>query len=152
VDAEGCPAPQLGTLPPGEGYRPAQPAGADPEPVDYPRGAALMMRVFAIKAIRQIDERYGQFGADADLAEQIGRASKKILLVPTVRVQHRGAATKSDLEQADMLQGQAVFLDKYAGLVSGVRTRILTALRLLFTLRWGALRHVLASRKIDGAQ
>jgi hypothetical protein len=152
VDAEGRPAPQLGTLPPSPEYRPAQPAGSGAEPVEYPRGAALMMRVFAIKAIRQIDERYGQFGADADLAAQIGRASKRILLVPPARVLHIGAATKSDLERADVLQGQAVFTDKYAGFVSGLRARLLTALRLLFTFEWGVLRHVLAGRKIDGAQ
>ena len=152
VDAEGRPAPQLGTLPPGAGYRPAQPVGSDPEPVEYPRGAALMMRVFAIKAIRQIDERYGQFGADADLAAQIGRASKRILLVPSARVLHLGAGTKSDLERADALQGQAVFVDKYAGFVSGLGVRLLTGLRLLFTFQWGILRHALAGRKIDGAQ
>ena len=152
VDAEGRPAPQLGTLPPGAGYRPAQPVGSDPEPVEYPRGAAVMMRVFAIKAIRQIDERYGQFGADADLAAQIGRASKRILLVPAARVLHLGAGTKSDLERADALQGQAVFVDKYAGFVSGLGVRLLTGLRLLFTFQWGILRHALAGRKIDGAQ
>jgi GT2 family glycosyltransferase len=152
VDAEGRPAPQLGTLPPGAGYRPAQPVGSDPEPVEYPRGAAVMMRVFAIKAIRQIDERYGQFGADADLAAQIGRASKRILLVPSARVLHLGAGTKSDLERADALQGQAVFVDKYAGFVSGLGVRLLTGLRLLFTFQWGILRHALAGRKIDGAQ
>jgi len=152
VDAEGRPAPQLGTLPPGAGYRPAQPVGSDPEPVEYPRGAAVMMRVFAIKAIRQIDERYGQFGADADLAAQIGRASKRILMVPSARVLHLGAGTKSDLERADALQGQAVFVDKYAGFVSGLGVRLLTGLRLLFTFQWGILRHALAGRKIDGAQ
>jgi len=71
VDGEGHPAPQLGNLPPDGEWRPAEPAGDDPVPVRYPRGAALMMRVFLIKAIRQIDEHYGQFGGDADLAAQI---------------------------------------------------------------------------------
>jgi len=37
------------------------------------------MRVYVIRAVRQIDERYGQFGGDADLAAQILRASKQIL-------------------------------------------------------------------------
>jgi hypothetical protein len=152
VDAEGRPAPQLGELPPDAIFHPAQPAGADPQPVEYPRGAALMMRVFNIKAVRQIDERYGQSGADADLAIQIRRASKRILLVPAARVMHRGSTEKTDLERADVLQGQAVFMDKYAGFVAGLRTRVLTALRLLFTFQWGILRHILASRKIDGAQ
>ncbi len=152
VDAEGRPAPQLGTLPPGSDYRPAQPAGSDPEPVEYARGAALMMRVFSIKAVRQIDEHYGQFGADADLAAQIGRASKRILLIPAARVLHRGGQSKSDLEYADFLEGQAVFMGKYAGFFAGLRSRIITALRLLFTFQWGILGHVLAGRKIDGAQ
>jgi hypothetical protein len=152
VDAEGRPAPQLGTLPPGPDYRPAQPAGSDPEPVEYARGAALMMRVFSIKAVRQIDEHYGQFGADGDLAAQIGRASKRILLIPAARVLHLGAQTKSEVECADVLQGQAVFMSKYAGFVAGLRIRLFTALRLLFTFQWGILRHVLAGRKIDGAQ
>src|ERR1035438_10118382 len=35
-----------------------------PLPVEFARGAALMVRVYFIKAIRQIDERYGQFGSD----------------------------------------------------------------------------------------
>jgi GT2 family glycosyltransferase len=152
VDAEGRPAPQLGDLPPDAIFHPAQPESADPQPVEYPRGAALMMRVFTIKAVRQIDERYGQSGADADLAIQIRRASKRILLVPAARVMHRGSKEKTDLERADVLQGQAVFMDKYAGFVAGLRTRVFTALRLLFTFQWGILRHILASRKIDGAQ
>src|SRR6185503_13120782 len=89
VDEDGHPAPQLGSLPPSGEWRPAAPAGDDLVPVEYPRGAALMVRIFNIKAIRQIDERYGQSGADADLAAQIRRASRKILLVPPARVLHR---------------------------------------------------------------
>ena len=90
VDAESRPASQLGSLPPDGQYRPAEP-GTGPAEVEYASGAALMIRVFVIKAIRQIDERYGQFGSDADLAAQIGRASKKILLVPTVRAYPSGS-------------------------------------------------------------
>ena len=74
VDAGGRPAPQLGSLPPDGKWRPAEPSGDDPIAVEYPRGAALMMRVFLIRAVRQIDERYGQFGGDADLAAQILKA------------------------------------------------------------------------------
>ena len=51
-----------------------------------------MIRVFVIKAVRQIDEHYGQFGADADLAMQIRRASKKILLLPAVQVRTAAAS------------------------------------------------------------
>ncbi len=93
VDAEGRPAPQLGNLPPDGTWRPAESAGTGPFEVEYPRGAAVMARVFYIKKIRQIDERYGQFGADADLAMQIRRAGRKILLVPDARVRHQPRTT-----------------------------------------------------------
>ena len=90
VDAEGKPAPQLGKFPPDDTWRPAEP-GADPMPVDYPRGAALMMRRFFFTAIRQIDERYGQFGSDADLCFQIRRAGKRSCWSPQARARHEGA-------------------------------------------------------------
>ena len=85
----GNPAPQFGKLPPTGEWTPASP-GREPVAVEFPRGAAVMARVFFIKAIRQIDARYGQFGCDADLAAEIRRASRKILLIPAARVQHRG--------------------------------------------------------------
>ena len=90
VDGEGRPAPQLGRFPPDDTWRPADP-GPEPMPVEYPRGAALMMRRFFFTAIRQIDERYGQFGSDADLCFQIRRAGKKILLATRKRAPPRGA-------------------------------------------------------------
>jgi len=74
-----------------------------------------MMRVYVIRAVRQIDERYGQFGADADLAAQILRASKTILLDPAARVRHHGSGAYSTLERADFLLGRAVFMGKYLG-------------------------------------
>ena len=89
VNEQGEPAPQLGELPPTGKWRPAAP-GSDAMAVEFPRGAALMLRVYFIKAIRQIDERYGQFGSDADLAAEIRRASRKILLIPAARVRHEG--------------------------------------------------------------
>jgi len=97
VDEGGRPGPQLGSLPPTGEWRPAEPVGAEPYAVQFARGAALMVRVYFIKAIRQIDARYGQFGSDADLAAEIRRASRKILLVPAAKVWHRGARSYSDM-------------------------------------------------------
>src|SRR5262249_23224323 len=114
VDGSGNPASQLGKLPPTGVWAAAVP-GADPMPVEFPRGAALMARIYFIKAIRQIDARYGQFGCDADLAAEIKRASRKILLIPAARVEHRGRSEYSSLERADFLLGRAVFLGKYYG-------------------------------------
>ncbi len=152
VDAEGRPAPQLGNFPPDGEWRPAQVSGDLPVAVEYPRGAALMARVFYIKAIRQIDERYGQFGADADLAMQIRNSSRKILLVPAARVRHAGRDAYSAAERADFLLGRAVFLGKYRGFGAGLQARAAAIFGPLFGFRFGELKYTIASQKIDGAQ
>jgi GT2 family glycosyltransferase len=152
VDAEGRPAAQFGKLPPDGEFRPAEPAGSEPVAVEYPRGAALMIRVFVIRAVRQIDEHYGQFGADADLAMQIRRASKKILLLPSVKVRHQGRDGYSAAERADFLLGRAVFLGKYEGFGAGLRARIAAVLGPLFSFRFGELKYTLPGQKIDGTQ
>ena len=152
VDAEGHPAPQLGHLPPDGNWRPAEPSGDDPFAVEYPRGAALMMRVFLIKAIRQIDEHYGQFGGDADLAAQILKASKKILLVPTARARHEGSAGYSPAERADFLLSRAVFLQKYRGFGAGLKARLSAVFGPLFSFRFAEFSRTIAGQKIDGTQ
>jgi hypothetical protein len=139
-------------LPPDGQWLAAEPSSSQPEPVEYPRGAALMMRVFVIRAVRQIDERYGQFGGDADLAAQILRASKKILLDPAARVRHRGCTAYSALERADFLLGRALFMGKYLGFAAGLRARLGTVVGPLLSFRWGELRYTLVGQKIDGTQ
>ena len=151
VDAEGRPAPQLGTLPPDNDWRPAQVSADELQPVEYPRGAAVMARVYIIKAIRQIDERYGQFGSDADMAAQIRRAAKKILLVSQARVLHHGG-TRTAHERADYLLGRAVFMGKYLGFGAGLKARLASVFGPLLAFRFSELRYTLAGQKIDGTQ
>jgi N-acetylglucosaminyl-diphospho-decaprenol L-rhamnosyltransferase len=152
IDEEGRPAPQLGNLPPDGQYKPADPAGEEPFPVEYPRGAAVMVRVFVIKAIRQIDERYGQFGSDADLATQIRRASRKILLVPGAHARHRASGGYTPAERADFLLARAVFLGKYQGFGAGLKARIAAVLGPLVSFRFGELTNTVSGQKIDGTQ
>ncbi len=152
VDDEGNPAPQFGSLPPTGVWLPAQGGNDRPSPVEYPRAAALMARVFYIKATRQIDERFGQFGGDADLAAQFLRASKKILLVPTVRVFHAGAGEYSAQERADALLAHAAFITKYQGFFPGMLARLASIFGPLLQFRFGELRYTLAGQKIDGSQ
>jgi N-acetylglucosaminyl-diphospho-decaprenol L-rhamnosyltransferase len=152
VDAEGQPAPQLGTFPPNGKWRPAAVTGESPFAVEYPRGAAWMVRVFYIKAIRQIDEHYGQFGADADLAMQIRRAGRKILLVPKARAYHQGRLAYPAIERADWLLGRAVFLGKYQGFGAGLSARLAAVFGPLVRFQFGVLRYTLANQKIDGTQ
>lgn len=152
VDREGRPAPQLGNLPPDGNWLPATVSGDTPLPVEYPRGAALMARIFYIKANRQIDERFGQFGGDADLAAQFRRASKKILLIPAVRVFHLGAADYDTHQRADLLMARANFLGKYKGFLAGLAARAGSVFRLLAGFRFGELRYTISGQKIDGTQ
>ncbi len=152
VDRDGRPAPQFGTLPPDGKWRPGNPSGDAPVPVEYPRGAALMARVFYIKGNRQIDEGFGQFGGDADLAAQFRRASKRILLIPTVRVFHLGEGNYDTLERADMLQAHATYLGKYKGFMAGMMARLGAIFGPLVTFRLGELRYTISGQKIDGTQ
>jgi GT2 family glycosyltransferase len=151
VDGNGAPAPQLGDLPPDERYRPAVPGDA-PAAVSYPRGAALMLRTFFHRAMRQIDERYGQFGSDADLAQQVRRGSKKILLVPSARVLHHGREEDPAIRRADFRLGRAAWIGKYLGFGAGVVARLGAILRPLATLSLVEFRYTVGGQKIDGSQ
>jgi GT2 family glycosyltransferase len=148
----GTPAPQVGDLPPTGDWRPAPVEGTGPFAVRYPRGAALMVRVFYIRAMRQIDERYGQFGADADLATQILRASRRILLVPPARVKHEGQRKYTSEERADLLLGRAVYVSKFEGFGAGVKARMTSIAGPLLGFRFGELKYTLYGSKIDGKQ
>lgn len=152
VDAEGRPAPQLGNLPPDGQFRPAQPSGDEPQPVLYPTGAALMVRAFVIKSTRQIDEHYGQFGADADLATLIRRAGRKILLVPQARVRHYAGGPNSPLLRADLLLARATWLGKHQGFMPGFQARLGSILGPLAGFRFGELKFTMSGQKIDGKQ
>jgi N-acetylglucosaminyl-diphospho-decaprenol L-rhamnosyltransferase len=152
VDDEGRPAPQLAELPPDGNFRPAEVTGPDPFAVTYPRGAALMLRAFVIKSIRQIDERYGQFGSDADLAAHIRTGSRKILLVPQARARHAGGGPWDSLRRADFLQARSRFIGKYQGFFAGLLATLGAILGALLSLRFGELRYLLGGQKIDGTQ
>lgn len=151
VDEQGQPAPQLGNLPPDGNWRPAQ-AGEDPAAVQYPRGAALMVRAFVIKSTRQIDERYGQFGADADLAAQIRRGGRKILLEPKARVRHYGGHEDSSMLRADLALGRAAYLGKYHGVMAGLQARLGAIFGALAGFRLGEVGPLMSGQKIDGNQ
>jgi N-acetylglucosaminyl-diphospho-decaprenol L-rhamnosyltransferase len=150
LDDDGKPAPQLGNLPPDGEYTPAEVSSPEPFAVTYSRGAALMVRAFVIKSIRQIDERYGQFGADADLAAHIRRGGKKIFLVPEAHARHQGGGEYDVTRRADLLLGRAAFIGKYQGFAAGLKATLASILVPLITFRWGELRYTISGQKIDG--
>jgi hypothetical protein len=167
VTAEGAPAPQLAELPaPGRttiAWRPAD-AALGEQAVEYARGAAIMLRSISIRAMRQIDEKYGTYGSDAELCFQVRRAGKKVLLVPSTRVVHHGR-TEMDVREraardADSKLGMGVYVAKHYGMIRGLLFRVsvvLGAFGGLFTFRdfryhLGLFGALWAGQKIDGTQ
>jgi N-acetylglucosaminyl-diphospho-decaprenol L-rhamnosyltransferase len=167
VTAEGAPALQIAELPaPGRttiAWRPADPALGETA-VEYARGAAMMLRSFSIRAMRQIDERYGTYGSDAELCFQVQRAGKKVLLVPSTRVVHHGRIepdTRSrTARDADAKLGVGVYIAKRHGMLRGLLFRVsavLGAFGWLLTLRdfryhLGLFGALWGGQKIDGTQ
>ncbi|OPZ46875.1 MAG: N-acetylglucosaminyl-diphospho-decaprenol L-rhamnosyltransferase [Actinobacteria bacterium ADurb.BinA094] len=151
VDEDGLPAPQIADYPPDGIYDPAEP-GDDPIEVDHVKGAALMFRSFFFRAMRMIDEHYGQFGADAELCYRIRTAGKKILIVPEARAVHRGRRDTSEDREVDFRIGVAVFMGKHYGFFMGVKARVRAVLGALFHFRLGQVVPLISGQKIDGSQ
>jgi N-acetylglucosaminyl-diphospho-decaprenol L-rhamnosyltransferase len=151
VDAMGHPTPQIRENPP---YSELVPVSASTDvDVSSVSGAALMVRAFFLKAMRQIDERYGNFGSDLDLCAQvIRRANKKIRIVQSVRAVHQATPSISNLLTADRTIGTAVYLSKYQSAATGVKLRVSSALSAIVSLRWALAKYLLSNQKLDGTQ
>ncbi|MDQ6678974.1 MAG: glycosyltransferase [Acidobacteriota bacterium] len=151
VDSYGHPTPQIRDSPPLEALRPVDAStGADVPSVS---GAALMVRMFFLKAMRQIDEHYGNFGSDMDLCAQVHtRANKKVRIAQSVRAVHSPAPQTSALLTADREQAAAVYLGKYQGAAAGLKHRAASALSAIVTFRWGLAKYLLTGQKLDGTQ
>lgn len=167
IGPDGQPAPQISSLPvPGRTeivWRPADAARGD-QTVEYARGAAIMIRRLSLRAMGQIDERYGTFGSDAEICYQVRRAGKRVLLTTATKVVHQGrgdmdAKSRGALE-ADRILGTARFLSKHYGFLRGVLYRISTLLGALggvltfsdLSYRMALFGGLAAGQKVDGTQ
>ncbi len=134
--------------------------------IPYSDLKAIAVRKSFVKAINWFDERYGEFGADLELAFQIRRSQKKVLLLPGVR------ATVASLEptplnagaratlSADRAHGVAVFVGKHYGWFAGILFRIQAVFSVLGKLllfqqpafQFRRLTALLTGQKVDGSQ
>lgn len=123
-----------------------------------------MVRKFFLTAMRQIDERYGTYGSDAELCFQALRSGKRVLLAPSTRVLHQGRAgldarTRA-ARDADFKLGMAVYLRKRYGILRGLLFRISAVLGAFGgVLSFSDFRYHMAlfgalwvGQKIDGTQ
>ena len=151
LDEEGNPALQVRDLPspsnPDPPFRPGKPGEAPAV-----SGAAIMVRRFLLNALRNIDERYGNYGSDIELSMQVRRANKKIAIVQGATAVHRPEEQLQRAEiVADRQLGTATFLGKYHGFPAKLKYLSGAILRAFFTFRLGRLRCLMSGQKIDGA-
>ena len=90
---DGAPARVMRKLPKPGDLRPALFAPSvlptDPTPADFPGVFALLIRKAFLKGMNFLDERYGELWADAEIAAQVKRAGRKILLLPAAKAVFR---------------------------------------------------------------
>jgi hypothetical protein len=96
----------------------------------YPGRESLMVRKQFVAGMNYFDERFGEYGADADLACQIRRAGKRIRLYTGIRATWHGAGKTSSedvVHKSDRILAAATLLGKHTGFLAG------------FGFRWGAI-------------
>jgi len=161
LNTEGEPAEQFYDLPhPGTGdaIKPvAVDKTAESQTVEFASFQALLVRKYFIRGINFLDERYGDFGADAELGWQIRRAARILVALPRVTALHTptrpaySPSAKNTIE-ADRIHGLATFFGKHYGFFSGLFFRIKCILKAFFTGRLNLAAALLSGAKIDGSQ
>jgi GT2 family glycosyltransferase len=113
---------------------------------------ALMFRAFFLRALRHVDERYGNYGSGIELCAQLRRAAKKLVILHSVTAIHESMASPAPAGalEGDRVAGTAVFLGKHHGLASGLIYRLKTGVAALFTFRFSVLSGAISGQKIDG--
>jgi GT2 family glycosyltransferase len=124
--------------------------------VEYATFQALLVRKYFVKGINYFDERYGEFGSDAELCYQIRRAARKTLALPQVTALYTHCSPYSagaeTILAADRVHGAAVYFGKHYGFLTGLLFRIKAALMALVTMRLGLFAALVSGSKIDGSQ
>lgn len=126
-----------------------RPAAIDPAqesaPVEYASRDTLMVRKQLVRGMNYFDERFGEYWADLDLAMQLRRAGKKIIVYPQIRAtMHPGEdpLAGDPVASSDFVLGAAEFLGKYEGFWAGFAFRFGAILKALFSFdfkRFGLL-------------
>lgn len=179
ITPEGQPAPEIYKLPDQRGIAAARRAGRFVEvfqadtvgeraSVEMPSLAALMVRLYFLRGLRYIDERYGNSWIETEICFQILRASRKILLAPSARAVRLAAPARFYSEgarlQALLAADWALCAARYAakrfGFFAGLKVRVAAVLQTLGGLarlrrpafQLHQLWFLLQGQKLDGSQ
>ena len=136
----GEPVAQICDLPSPSQPDPPLRAAAPGDRVACLSGKAILLRSFFLGALRNVDERYGDYGASIELSQQVKRAGKSILIHPSATAILQSAESKTNAAtEADRDRGIARYLTKHHGMVPGQLYLIRRAASALLTLRFTKL-------------
>jgi hypothetical protein len=111
-----------------------------------------MLRAFFLRALRQIDEHYGNYGSELELCGQVRRANRRVVILASVTAEHAASASPMNRGaiEGDRVVGTAVFLGKYHGTFAGLLYRLKMGLAALPTFRFKTVAGAFSGVKIDG--
>jgi GT2 family glycosyltransferase len=127
---------------------------ADTVAVEYASRSAIMVRKVFVQGMNYFDERYGHFWADAELAYQVQKAGKKILVLTAAKATWHAPASElaSKKLDADRWLGASAYLSKHQGFGAGFGFYVASVLRALVRFDFGLLIPLLSQQKVDGNQ
>lgn len=126
--------------------------------VEVHDGKALFIRKNSVQGMNYLDERYGEFWGDVELAFQIKRAGKKIAaahdiparLNTAVRLYEPDSSNARSAYASDAANGAAEYIGKHFGFGAALGFRLSAALGALFRADFGLFSGVIGMSKIDG--
>ncbi len=130
-------SPLNGRVPVGDGVQPLR--------IDYPLGAAMLVRRAALDAVGLVDESYGMYSEEIDLARRLADAGWTTLLAPSARVVHHGGRStgqRPDAMHEALWLSRATYYERFATF----RQRAVTAAVVEAGLRRAARRATPARR------
>ncbi len=144
------------------------PALTDPALFELHDGKAILLRRTTIQGMNYLDEKFGEHWGDVEMAFQIKRAGRRIVMARDIEVRLDRVATKlwrpTDSGDraafaADAANGAAVYLAKHFGFGAGLSFRLKAILGALvrtitfqdFGYSSSLLSRVISAYKIDGS-
>ncbi len=123
--------------------------------VPYPELDAVLIRKHFVRSMNYFDQRFGHYWADADLAMQIRRAGKQILLFPAIKATYHPAPDPLEgepLANADRVSGAAALVGKYEGTLAALTFRLGAVFSALAHFDLGLVAKLTGGQKLDGSQ
>ncbi|HYP06047.1 MAG TPA: glycosyltransferase [Bryobacteraceae bacterium] len=120
--------------------------------IEYAPDAPLMTRRLFLRGMNYLDERYGDFWSDLELAWQLRNAGKTILVLPQVRVTYATAPGRDNdsVHMSDCILGAAGYLGKHFGAGAAMKFRFSAATSALLRGKFGLFSSLLSGQKVDG--